>query len=163
MKFTIPTLLQQKHEALHDEMRCATLPGGEVGEAAKTSAQLMHPHFHAEDEAALPSLGLRGRRSRGEITVEMSGALELTARIWVGLPAMREENETLGAAVQRRQEPTEPTEPTERAGRSDDVAFTHPLVQRARTEEEVMGPTVELLGHHVGLMLSQRADQRVSI
>lgn len=158
MKFTIPTPLQQEYEALHDELRCASLPGGEVGEAAKTSAQLMHPYFDTEDEVALPSLGLRGTRSRDEITVEMSGALELTARIWVGLPAMREENKTLGAAVQHLQEPAEC------AARSDVVAFTHQLVQRkrTRTEAEVMGPTAELLKHHVELMLSHRADQRMS-
>ncbi len=156
MKFTIPTLLQQAHEALHDELRCATPPGGEVAEVAKASAHLMHLHFDAEDKAALPSQGLRGTRSCGGITAEIRGVLELTARIWVRLPAMREENNTLGTAVQQLQEPAE------RAARSDVVAFTHPLVQRARTEEKVMGPTAELLGHHVGLMLSQRADWRMS-
>ena len=58
MKFTIPTPLQQEHEALHDELRRATQAGGEVGEAAKTLARLMHPHFVKEDEIALPPLGL---------------------------------------------------------------------------------------------------------
>ena len=54
MKFTVPTTLQQEHEALHDDLRRATQAGGELGEAAKILAGLMHPHFVKEDQIALP-------------------------------------------------------------------------------------------------------------
>ena len=58
MKFTIPKTLQSEHEALHERLRRATEADGEVGEAAKTLAHLMHPHFVKEDAFALPPLGL---------------------------------------------------------------------------------------------------------
>ena len=58
MKFTIPQPLQHEHEALHERLRLATQAGGEVGEAAKALAHLMHPHFVKEDQIALPPLGL---------------------------------------------------------------------------------------------------------
>jgi hypothetical protein len=45
MKFIIPQSLQDEHEALHDRLRQATQAPGEVGEAARTLARLMHPHF----------------------------------------------------------------------------------------------------------------------
>ena len=73
MKFTIPKTLQSEHEALHERLRQATEAGGEVGEAAKTLAHLMHPHFVKEDEFALPPLGLLVALARGEVNAEMAG------------------------------------------------------------------------------------------
>lgn len=49
MKFSIPQPLKSEHEALHERLRQATEAGGEVGEAAKTVARLMHPHFLKEE------------------------------------------------------------------------------------------------------------------
>lgn len=148
--------MQHEHEALHDELRRATQADGEVGEAAKTLAQPMHPHFVEEDEMALPPLGLLGALSRGEFNAEMSDVLALTDRLEAELPAMLEEHKTIVAALQRLQEAAE------RAERSDIVAFAHQLVQHARTEEEVMYPAAMLVGHHVKLMLGQQADHRMS-
>ncbi len=157
MKFNIPTPLQQEHEALHDELRRATQAGGEVGEAAKTLAQLMHPHFVKEDEIALPPLGLLGALSRGEFNAEMSDVLAMTDRLEAELPTMLEEHKSIVAALQRVQQAAE------RAGRSDVVAFAQQLVQHARTEEAVMYPAALLVGRHVRLLLAQRADQRVAV
>ena len=156
MKFTIPHPLQQEHEALHDELRRATEAGGEVGEAAKTLARLMHPHFVKEDHYALPPLGLLGALARGDSHAEMSEVLALTDRLEADLPAMLEEHKAIVAALQRLQEAAE------RAGRSDIVAFAQQLVQHARTEEEVMVPAAVLVGRHVRLLLGQRADQKVA-
>ena len=116
----------------------------------------MHPHFVKEDEIALPPLGLLGALSRGEFNAEMSDVLVLTDRLEAELPAMLEEHKTIVAALHRLQEAAE------RAGRSDIVAFAHQLVQHARTEEDVMYPAAVLVGHHVKLMLGQRADHRMS-
>lgn len=159
MKFTIPSPLQQEHEALHDELRRATQAGGEVGEAAIALASLMHPHFVKEDQFALPPLGLLGALARGEHPAEMAEMAEvlvLTDRLEVELPAMLEEHKAIVAALQRLQEVAE------RAGRSDIVTFAHQLVQHARTEEEVMYPAAVLVGHHVRLLLGQRTDQRMA-
>lgn len=60
MKFKIPLPLQQEHEALHERLRLATQAEGEVGEAAKTLAQLMHPHLVKEDQFALPTRAASG-------------------------------------------------------------------------------------------------------
>ena len=156
MKFTIPTPLQQEHEALHDELRRATQAGGDVGEAAKTLARLMHPHFVKEDQIALPPLGLLAALSRGEQPAQMAEVLTLTERLEGDLPAMLEEHRTIVAALQRLRETAE------RAGRKDIVAFAEQLVQHARTEEEVMYPAAVLVGRHVRLLLAQRGDQRAA-
>ena len=156
MKFIIPTPLQQEHEALHDELRRATDAGGEVGEAAKTLARLMHPHFVKEDQFALPPLGLLGALARGEHPAEMAEVLVLTDRLEADLPAMLEEHKAIVAALQHLQDAAE------RAGRSDIVAFAQKLVEHARTEEEVMYPAAVLVGRHVRMLLGQRANQGVA-
>src|SRR5688500_2723424 len=45
MEFVIPRPLKLEHEDLHNQLRAATREGGSLGEAAKTVAKLMHPHF----------------------------------------------------------------------------------------------------------------------
>lgn len=156
MNFSIPTPLQQEHEALHDELRRATQAGGEVGEAAKTLARLMHPHFVKEDQIALPPLGLLAALSRGEQPAQMAEVLTLTERLEADLPAMLEEHRAIVAALQHLREAAE------RAGRKDIVAFARQLVQHARTEEEVLYPAAAMVGRHVKLLLAQRGDRRAA-
>lgn len=151
MKFTIPTPLQQEHEALNDALRRATQAGGEVGDAAKHLAEVMHPHFVKEDEVALPPLGLLGALSSGEFNAEMTEVLALTDRLEAELPAMLEEHKVIVAALQRLQ-----------VAASDIAAFTKELIQHARTEEDVMYPAAVLVGRHVRLLSAQGAGQRGS-
>ncbi|MDZ7260614.1 MAG: hypothetical protein ONB05_00640 [candidate division KSB1 bacterium] len=58
MKFEIPKPLKMEHEELHAELVRATKVGGEIGEAAKAVAEILHPHFVKEEEYALPPLGI---------------------------------------------------------------------------------------------------------
>lgn len=58
MKFEIPRPLKIEHEELHEMLRKAMKEPGELGDAAKAVAKLMHPHFLKEEEYALPPLGL---------------------------------------------------------------------------------------------------------
>jgi iron-sulfur cluster repair protein YtfE (RIC family) len=151
MKFTIPLPLQREHEALHERLRQATQAGGEVGEAAKTLARLMHPHFVKEDQIALPPLGLLVALARGDANAEMAGVLDLTDRLEAELPQMLAEHETIVAALNKLREAAE------RAGRTEIVAFAQALTEHARTEEEVMYPAAVLVGQVVRQRLGQRA------
>jgi len=143
MKFTIPKTLQSEHEALHERLRQATEAGGEVGEAAKTLAHLMHPHFVKEDEFALPPLGLLVALARGEVNAEMAAVLELTDRLEAELPQMLEEHRGIVDAL------TALREAAGHSGRDDIVAFAEALVEHAQTEEEVMYPAAMLVGQVV--------------
>jgi hypothetical protein len=149
MKFTIPLPLQHEHEALHERLRLATQAGGDVGEAARTLARLMHPHFVKEDEIALPPLGLLVALARGEATAEMAEVLKLTDRLEAELPQMLAEHRTIVEALDTLRGVAE------RAGRRDIVAFAEALVEHARTEEEVMYPAALLVGQVVRQRLGQ--------
>lgn len=150
MAFTIPEPLQHEHEALHARLRQATQAGGEVGEAAKTLARLMHPHFVKEDQIALPPLGLLAALARGEWSAEMAEVLTLTEQLEAELPQMLAEHQSIVAALNKLREAAE------RAGRGDIVAFAEALVEHARTEEEVMYPAAVLVGQLVRQRLGQR-------
>jgi hemerythrin-like domain-containing protein len=151
MKLTIPQPLQHEHEALHERLRQATQAGGEVGEAAKTLAQLMHPHFVKEDQIALPPLGLLTALARGEWNAEMAQVLPLTEQLEAELPQMLAEHQSIVAALNKLREVAA------RAGRGEIVAFAEALVEHARTEEEVMYPAAVLVGQVVRQRLGQRA------
>lgn len=151
MKFTIPQTLRSEHEALHDRLRQATEAGGEVGEAAKTLARLMHPHFVKEDEFALPPLGLLVALARGEVNAEMAAVLDLTDRLEAQLPEMLEEHRSVVEALGKLRDAAA------RAGHEDIVAFAAALVEHAQTEEAVMYPAAILVGQVVRQRLSVRA------
>lgn len=143
MKFTIPQPLQNEHEALHERLRRATEAGGEVGEAARTVARLMHPHFVKEDAIALPPLGLLVALARGEMNTGMAAVLELTDRLEAELPQMLAEHRGIVDALTRLRETAG------RAGRDDVVAFAEALVEHVQTEEAVMYPAAILVGQVV--------------
>lgn len=151
MKFTIPQTLQSEHAALHERLRRATEAGGEVGEAAKTLARLMHPHFVKEDQFALPPLGLLVALARGETNAEMAAVLELTDRLEAELPQMLEEHRGIVEALSKLREAAA------RAGSDDVVAFAEALVEHAQTEEAVMYPAAILVGQVVRQRLGLRA------
>ena len=152
MKFTIPLPLQHEHEVLHERLRLATQADGEVGEAAKTLAHLMHPHFVKEDQIALPPLGLLAALARGEWSAEMAEVLTLTEQLEAELPQMLAEHQTIVAALNKLRDAAA------RAGRSEIVAFAEALVEHARTEEEVMYPAAVLVGQVVRQRLGQHAS-----
>lgn len=151
MNFEIPQPLQHEHAALHDRLRAATQAGGDVGEAARTLARLMHPHFVKEDQIALPPLGLLAALARGDSTQEMAGVLELTDRLRAELPQMLAEHQAIVTALAALRAAAE------RAGRGDIVAFAEALVEHARTEEEVMYPAALLVGEVVRQRLGAHA------
>lgn len=150
MKFTIPLPLQHEHEALHERLRQATEAGGEVGEAAKTVARLMHPHFVKEDQIALPPLGLLVALARGDASAEMAEVLKLTDRLEAELPQMLAEHQAIVSALNTLRESAE------RAGRAEIVEFAQALTEHARTEEDVMYPAAVLVGQVVRQRLGQR-------
>lgn len=149
MKFDIPVPLQQEHERLHEQLRQATQAGGDVGELAQTLARLMHPHFVKEDRIALPPLGLLAALSRGEVSPDMAGVLELTDQLEAELPAMLAEHGTIVEALQRLRDAAK------QAGRAEIVEFAQQLMQHARTEEDVMYPAAILVGQVVRQRLRQ--------
>jgi hypothetical protein len=148
MTYEIPLPLRQEHEQLHAELRRLTQAEGDVGEAARHLARLMHPHFVKEDEIALPPLGLLQQLAAGRFDPGMASVLRLTDRLRAELPQMLDEHRTIVAALERLEDAAR------RASRDDVIAFAQALKLHAATEEQVMYPAAILIGEFVRQQLA---------
>lgn len=143
MTFQIPKPLRAEHAELHAGLVRATKVKGRIGEAARAVATLLHPHFVAEEEYALPPLGLLRALAGGPATPEMKDVLPMTDRLAADLPKMLAEHaaivgalRTLAAAARRDRKP-------------EWARFAEKLVLHAKTEEEVLYPAAILVGESV--------------
>jgi hypothetical protein len=143
MQFEIPRPLKAEHEALHNMLRKATQEPGELGDAAKTVATLMHPHFIKEEEYALPPLGLLRDLAQGKVTPDMQEVVELTDKLKADLDQMLEEHKSIVAALEKL------SAAAKKADKMEYAEFASALILHAQTEEEVSYPTAILIGEYV--------------
>ena len=139
----IPEPLKVEHEELHAELVALTKAPGEVGEAARGVATLLHPHFVKEEEYALPPLGLLVAVAQARVTPDMREVLAMTERLQNDLPHMLAEHrqvvdalEKLAAAARVEKRP-------------DAARFAEKLRLHAETEEQVLYPAAILVGEQV--------------
>ena len=143
MKLEIPRSLKIEHEELHDVLRKATKEPGELGDAAKGVAKLMHPHFLKEEQYALPPLGLLRDLAQGKVTPDMKGVLELTDKLKADLNQMLEEHKSIVAALAKL------SAVAKKGNKMEYAEFADALMLHAQTEEEVSYPTAILIGEYV--------------
>lgn len=139
-RIEIPASIQAEHEEIHTELVAATKAPGRVGEAARTLAAILHPHFVREEEIALPPLGLLAPLARGESAKDMQGVLAMTDSLRAELPRMLEEHEAIRAATMHL---------ADVARAEGNAAVAHlagKLAMHARSEEEVFYPAAILIG-----------------
>ncbi len=101
MKFEIPRPMKIEHDELHADLVCATQAGGQIGEAAKAVAQVLHAHFVREEEYALPPLGLLTALAGGKVEPEMREVLKMTEKLEAELPQMLAEHKQIAAALEK--------------------------------------------------------------
>jgi len=150
MKFEIPQPMKIEHDELHEMLAAATKVGGEIGEAAKYVAKILHPHFVNEEAYALPPLGLLQDLASGKITSEMKEVLEMTEKLKSELPTMLEEHRTIVTALDKL------IEVAKKENKMEYANFAEKLKLHAKTEEELFYPTSILIGEYVKLKLSQK-------
>ena len=147
MKFNIPSSLKAEHEELHNMLNQATQLSGKTGDAAKTVAKLMHPHFVKEEEYALPPLGLLPELASGNLTEDMKLVLPMTDRLKKELPEMLAEHQKIVVALNVLLHHAKTENHPEVAD------FAAQLILHAQTEEEVSYPTAILIGDYIKLRL----------
>jgi hypothetical protein len=142
MVIEIPESIRREHEAIHSALVAATRVPGRVGTAAKTLADVLHPHFVREEQIALPPLALlaplAARSALPEATT--SRAAEMTSALRAELPRMLEEHVRIRAAV------AELRAAAEAAGAEAQIELADELALHARTEEEVLYPAALVVG-----------------
>lgn len=140
MPTAIPQPLKEEHDELHEELVRATKHPGAVGEAARQVARLLHPHFVAEEEYALPPLGLLSAVARGETPAGAGQALAMAERLRKELPRMLDEHRAIVEALDSL------IEAAKRENQPEPARFAEKLKLHAQTEEEVLYPATLVLG-----------------
>lgn len=140
---SIPESMRAEHAEIHAELVRATERQGRVGEAARSLAKILHPHFQREEQIALPPLGLLAPLSRGEASPGMREVLPMTDSLRAELPRMLEEHVAIRAATTRLGD-------VARAEEDSEVAqLAEKLKLHARSEEEMFYPAAVLVGELV--------------
>lgn len=145
MKPTIPEPLKKEHEELHIQLSKAIESSGKTGQAAKKVAGKLNSHFIAEEEFAIPPLGILPQLAEGNVTKDMKEVLNMTEKLKAELPQMLDEHKeissTLDELIQTANEEDKP----------EVVEFAKKLKLHAQTEEEVSYPTALLIGEYLKL------------
>lgn len=146
MELKTPQSLKLEHEELHAQLARATKASGATGEAAKTVAKALHPHFLKEEEYALPPLGLLPILAEGKSLPEIDVAVEMTDRLKADLNHMLLEHKEIVAALKAL------TEAAKLEGKDEFVHFAEKLTLHAQTEEEVLYPASILVGQYLKII-----------
>ena len=149
MKFKTPQPLKAEHEELHAELSKATQVKGKIGDAAKTVAEVLHPHFVKEEEYAMPPLGLLPIIAGGKTSMEMWEALMMTDKLKAELKQMLKEHKAIVGALKRLAAIAKKEKKLEYA------RFAEKLMLHAKTEEEVLYPASILVGEYLKLKLKK--------
>lgn len=138
----MPDSLQKRHEAFHAEFTKATKEEGKVGDAARAIEKLGTAHF-AKAKDVFPPLWLLPRLAEGKVTPEMREAVEIAEKLRTGLPQIHREHSELLAGLKKL------AEAAKKEGKTDYVRFVEKLTLHMQEEEEVLYPTVLLIGDTV--------------
>ncbi|MFA3781464.1 hemerythrin domain-containing protein [Melioribacteraceae bacterium 4301-Me] len=149
MNIKIPVSLKLEHEELHNQLAAATKIGGKIAEAAKLVAQTLHPHFVAEEEFAIPPLGILPQLIEGKITEEMRDVIKMTDKLKSELPKMLEEHKAIVSALDNL------LNVAKEENKLEYVKFAEKLKLHAKTEEEVTYPTALLIGEYLKLKFNK--------
>jgi hypothetical protein len=150
MSFSIPKPLKIEHDHLHDDLRRAVAKGGRTGEAAQVVGARLHPHFVAEEEFAMPPLGLLASlaQTSGGHNVSSEDAARAAAmadRLASEMPRMLAEHQEIVSALRSL------IAAAGEEGHDDVVQFAERLMLHAQTEEEVLYPAAILVGRYLQL------------
>ncbi len=143
MNATIPASLKAEHDELHHELAAATTALGPVGEAARTVAKLLHPHFVDEEAFALPPLGVLATVASGDRISNAASVTAMTDRLKAELPRMLAEHQTITAALRNL------AAAAQAAGDEARVRLAEKIIAHAKAEEEVMYPAAILVGEYL--------------
>jgi hypothetical protein len=150
----IPSAIKQEHEAIHNLLIDATKQPGRTGLAARTLAEVLHPHFVREEEIALPPLGALLPLARDEYPPNVSQLLAMTDSLRAEMPKMLEQHTSIRAAVDALRDAAR------LEGRPKYEQLADQLALHALTEEQVLYPAAMLAGDLIRARTSLGAAHR---
>jgi hypothetical protein len=143
----VPASLAIEHRELRATLDAITKLPGTTGMAAFRVAELMHEHFKAEEEFAMPPLALLRPLAEGAAVPAsaQTATVAMSDRLKADWPRMLHEHKAIREAlsvlaVEARAE-----------NRPDVLRFVETLTRHAQQEEEILYPAAILVGEYLKL------------
>jgi hypothetical protein len=141
----VPASLAIEHRELRATLDAITKLPGTTGMAAFRVAELMHEHFKAEEEFAMPPLALLRPLAEGAAVPAsaQTATVAMSDRLKADWPRMLHEHKAIREAlsvlaVEARAE-----------NRPDVLRFVETLTRHAQQEEEILYPAAILVGEYL--------------
>jgi hypothetical protein len=144
----MPECLKAEHEELRGDLQQAMRIEGQIGEAARALASLLHLHFGKEDDNVLLALGLLQSVAEGKLIPAMQEVVVMVERLKTELPEMVAEHGEIQKALGRLGRAATDE------GRPRIADFAARLLRHAKLEEEILYPAAIVLGEYLKCRLS---------
>lgn len=148
-KLTTPSSIREEHAEIHQRLERLTESSGDVGDAAREVARLLHGHFGDEERLAMPLLGLLDPLAKHEQIAEADAAIAMARELRDKLPVMLEEHLLIKTALGVL------AFVAAKDGDHEATEFVKTLTLHARNEEEVLYPAALLVGDMLEMIGAQ--------
>lgn len=136
-----PPSFEREHEEIHRQLKALINSKGDTSKAAEAVAEVLHSHFEKEEKLASPVLGALRPYVEGKLSVKGR-----TKAAKIAFAFNKEYERMLGEhkAIIKALDELERTAKSEK--RKDALKFVEDLKVHAAMEEEVLYPSVIMLG-----------------
>ena len=145
-----PAAIRAEHEHLHHQLQAAIDAGGQTGARARAVADVLLPHFDAEDAYAMPPLDLLEPLARGEPvlrdgapTPQVRAAIDMAAKLRAHYDEMLAEHRAIVAALDGL------IAAARAENKPEHAHFAEALKLHAQNEEQVLYPATLILGDYL--------------
>jgi hypothetical protein len=145
----IPKSIEIEHKQLHNLLSEAIESGGATGDAAKTVAAILAPHFKKEEQFALPQLGLLRSIAEGKEAYSWDKVLRLSEKLKNELGQMLQEHKAIVFALNNL------VKAASKEKKNNFVEFAEKLALHAQAEEEIFYPASIIVAEYVKLQSKQ--------
>lgn len=142
-----PSSIHEEHVHLHQELEAALASGGKTAAAAKAVADVLVPHFEAEEAYAMPPLGLLEAIAHDQpVSAEQAReAITMAGQLRTHYEQMIQEHRQIEAALKGL------AAAAKEEHKTGALAFAETLALHAKNEEQVLYPATLLVGKYLKL------------
>lgn len=142
-----PSAIVQEHEHLHHQLAEALASGGNTAVRARAVADVLEPHFKAEEAYAMPPLGLLDAiaNDRPVSDEQRREAIKMARELRAHYAQMIQEHRQIQAALKAL------ASAARQEHKPEALAFAETLMLHAQNEEQVLYPTTLLIGKYLEL------------
>ena len=141
--FRIPEALRLGHDEVRAELVRATSLPGKIGDAASLVADLCLPHFEREEQHVYPVFGMLREFASGEVRSQWASVLPLVADFKRWQDSLDDQHQSIAPALH------DLLLAAYKEDNREMVEFTYNLRMHERLEDQVLFPTVLLIGRYV--------------